>query len=66
MTLDPQGPFKRDPLAAHLMRDRLTRRAGNMGLGLGDEEVCKAYVRMSESSPYTLKLEEDFNHGYQS
>jgi len=37
-----------------------------MGLGLGDEGVCKVQVRMSESSPYTLKLEEDFNHGYQS
>jgi sulfane dehydrogenase subunit SoxC len=24
VTLDPQGPFKRDPLAPHLMRDRLT------------------------------------------
>jgi DMSO/TMAO reductase YedYZ molybdopterin-dependent catalytic subunit len=23
--LDPQGPFKRDPLAPHQMRDRLTR-----------------------------------------
>jgi DMSO/TMAO reductase YedYZ molybdopterin-dependent catalytic subunit len=23
--LDPQGPFKRDPLAPHHMRDRLTR-----------------------------------------
>lgn len=24
-TLDPRGPFKRDPLAPHQMRDRLTR-----------------------------------------
>lgn len=23
--LNPQGPFKRDPLAPHHMRDRLTR-----------------------------------------
>jgi hypothetical protein len=25
VTLDPQSPFKRDPLAPHQMRDRLTR-----------------------------------------
>ena len=66
VTLDPHRPFKRDPLAVHLMRDRPTPSSGKYGAGPGRYGVRKVHVRMSESSLYTLKLEEDFNHAYQS
>jgi hypothetical protein len=43
VTLDPHRPFQRDPLAVHLMRDRLTRSSGeNMGLGLGMREFVRS------------------------
>ena len=66
VTLDPDRPFKRDPLAVHLNAGSSDTVEREYGGGPGDEGVCKVHVRMSESSPYTPKLEEDFNCAYQS
>ena len=48
--LDPQGPFKRDPLAPHQMRDRLTRTQDAFVL-------CHLGVPRIERDPWSLTID---------